>query len=168
MREAGGSGTQAKVRCRVIGLGNPAAGDDALGHAVVACLRGRAPWIDAVPWRGDALGLLDAWHPESVVVLVDAVLSGAPPGTLHRLDAAASSCFGNLACRSTHGIGLPQAIELARVLGRLPRRLIIVGIEAGPSGVARTPAAWDAIEGAVAMVLREVHALAASDRERRD
>ena len=33
--------------------------------------------------------------------------------------------------RSSHALGVGDAVELARALGRLPRRMIVWGVEAG-------------------------------------
>ena len=55
-------------------------------------------------------------------MLVDAVTSGAPPGTVHRLDASEAALAVDVTT-TTHGLGLAETIELALVLGRLPPRL---------------------------------------------
>ena len=57
------------------------------------------------------------------VVLVDAVTSGAPPGTVHRFDASEAALVVD-ANTTTHGLGLAETIELGRALGRLPARLL--------------------------------------------
>lgn len=55
--------------------------------------------------------------------------SGAPPGTIHGRDAGALSQLG-----STPSFGVADAIELARVLGRLPARLDVYAIEGADFG----------------------------------
>ena len=61
--------------------------------------------------------------------LVDAVSSGAPPGTVHRIDAGGRALPADLFRASTHHLGLADAVELARALGRLPARVVFYGIE---------------------------------------
>ena len=61
--------------------------------------------------------------------MADAVSSGAEPGFVHRFDAGAAPLPAGLAGPSTHALGLPEAVELARALGRLPERLLVFGIE---------------------------------------
>ena len=84
---------------------------------------------------GDAAGLLAAWDGEPSVLLLDAVRTGAPPGTVHRVDARAAPLPGRLAGRlarggaSTHGLGAAAAVDLGRALGRLPASLVIYGVE---------------------------------------
>jgi hydrogenase maturation protease len=60
---------------------------------------------------------------------VDAVSSGAPAGTIHRLDASERELPAEMFRASTHHVGLAEAVELARALGRLPARTVIYGIE---------------------------------------
>ena len=67
----------------------------------------------------------------------------------------------DFAC-STHALGLPQAIELSRVLGSLPRRLTVlgaVGTNFAPSS-GLSPAMADAVE---ALYERLRHHLTAKD-----
>lgn len=113
----------------MIGVGNPLRGDDAAGLAVAASLRKRLPaGVMVVEQAGEAVSLAASWDGFERLVIVDAVRSGAPPGTIHRLDASRPlpAGFGSL---SSHGLGVASAIELARALGSLPREVIVYGIE---------------------------------------
>lgn len=74
-------------------------------------------------YEGEPSGLIDAWEGEGEVVLVDAVSSGAPPGTVHRLDPLKGPLPAELFRRSTHHLGVTEAVELARALDRLSDRL---------------------------------------------
>lgn len=62
--------------------------------------------------------------------MIDAVRSGSVPGTVHRIDATAGPLPATLSAASTHTLGIGEAIELARALGRLPERIVLYGIEA--------------------------------------
>jgi hydrogenase maturation protease len=73
--------------------------------------------------------LLDAWEGSPRVVLVDAVRSGADPGTIHVLDIHASGFPDGVAWYSSHSLGVPEAVALARRLGCLPDVLVVYGIE---------------------------------------
>jgi hydrogenase maturation protease len=126
----------------VIGLGNAVRGDDAAG-----LLAARA--VGGVELEGDPSALLDLLDGAPAATLVDAVASGAAPGTVHRFDASAEPLPASLrSSTSTHAIGLADALELARALGRLPRRVIVYGIEgaAFAAGDAVTPAVARAVE----------------------
>ena len=121
----------------VVGVGNPWRGDDGVGPAVAAAVRDRlgpggpAGRVDVVDLDGEAARLVDAWDGADLAVVVDAARTGAPPGTLHRLDAdgvrAASTA-------SSHALGVQHAVALARALGRLPRRLVLIGVEGADFG----------------------------------
>jgi len=126
----------------IIGIGNPDRGDDAVGVIVAQRLRQRLPaQVPILQTTGDPGFLLAAWsrrqadpptggQTAETVILIDAVHSGAPPGTIHRLDAHESPLPANFFRCSTHALGLHEAIELARALGQLPPKLIVYGIEA--------------------------------------
>ena len=63
-------------------------------------------------------------------MLVDAVRSGAAPGTSTASTVADRPLPAGLrSSTSTHAVGIGEAIELARALGRLPRRLVVYGVE---------------------------------------
>ena len=118
----------------LIGLGNELRGDDAAGLLVARAARGRAAGIDVVESGGEPIDLLDSWEGFDDVVVADAVSSGAEPGTVHRIDAAAGPLPTPFASPSTHALGLAEAVELGRALDRLPTRLVVFGIE-GALGV---------------------------------
>jgi hydrogenase maturation protease len=112
----------------VIGLGNSWRGDDGAGPAVARGL------LDEVQARvrvreGEPVGLIEDWTGADAVIVVDAVSSGAPPGTIHRLDPISEPIPAALSQGSTHAFGLADTIELARTLARLPPSLTVYGIE---------------------------------------
>jgi hydrogenase maturation protease len=110
----------------VIGCGNRQRGDDAAGILVAERLR--AFGVEAVACIGAATDLIEAWSGADDVIMVDAVVSGAPVGTVQVWDGPRPHAAGRTTA-STHGLGLAEAIELARVLNRLPARLRVYGVE---------------------------------------
>ncbi len=48
---------------------------------------------------------------------------------MRRLDATGQELPPELFRTSTHHLGLAEAVELARALGRLPQRLVVYGVE---------------------------------------
>jgi hydrogenase maturation protease len=111
-----------RPRLIVIGVGNSWRGDDGAGLAV-------ARRVGGLEHEGDCMTLLDAWEPGDDVTIVDAASSGARAGTIHRLDPLAQPLPTGLLSSSTHAFGVPDAVELARALGRLPHALRVYGIE---------------------------------------
>ena len=114
----------------IIGVGNPYRGDDAAGLQAVRLLRDMG--IDAsnlLEHSGEGTSLMEAWKGRATVILIDAVSSGSAPGTIHRLEPSNHPLPARLFQGSTHAFSLPQAIEMARALDELPKRLLIFGIE---------------------------------------
>ncbi len=109
----------------VIGIGNPARGDDAAGLRVVEAL-GLSDTV--LEHDGEPASLIALWEDHDEVVLIDAVTSGADRGTVIEIDAAFSMLPAGM-CHSTHALGPAEAVELARALGKLPSRITILGIE---------------------------------------
>lgn len=116
----------------VIGLGNPYRTDDGIGSVVLHELRrmGVAN-VDLVEVAGQELSLPDLWEQRGLVIAVDAAVCGenSVPGTIHRFDALGEKLPADIFRCSTHSMGLPEAVELGRVLGKLPGRLVVYGIE---------------------------------------
>jgi hydrogenase maturation protease len=117
----------------VIGLGNALRGDDAAGLELTTRLS-EEPGIRVCRHEREAVDLLDRWRGADAVVLVDTVRSGAPAGTVHRIDAGAEPLPLTLRRASSHTIGIGEAIELARTLGELPARAIVYGVEGATFG----------------------------------
>ena len=134
----------------VICIGNGMRGDD--GAGLVAAERLRARGVPVVVEQPQ--NLIDAWEGIDDVIVVDTVQSGAAPGTLHRVDAATSPLPADLQTASTHLLGLGEAIELARALGRLPSRLSVLGIEGEAFGLGDPLSAE--VDRAVAQVVDEI------------
>jgi hydrogenase maturation protease len=104
--------------------------------------------VTAIEHEGDAAALVEAWTGADHVVVVDAAVSGAAPGTVHRFDARAEPLPARSLRSSTHGFGVADAVELARALGRLPPRLDVYAVEAADVGAGSglSPAVARAVE----------------------
>jgi hydrogenase maturation protease len=156
---------------RIVGVGNPWRSDDGAGLAVARALRGTIPGVEVLEREGEPAALIEAWDGADAAWVVDAVRSGAPPGTIHRFDAGEGPLPAELFGASTHHLGVADAVELARVLGRLPGRLVVVGIEGASFGAGDTltPEVAAAVDRLVAILRREHHAVASPvAREERD
>jgi hydrogenase maturation protease len=141
----------------VIGVGSRDRGDDAAGLLAARFLRRRlAAGVPVICGSPDPVSLIALWEGADRVWLIDAVVSGAAPGTLHRVDAGRGRLLPRPPCRSTHALGLADAVELARAVGCLPRRLVVFGVEAASFTLGGWPTA-DVRMGA----RRAAHAVAA-------
>ena len=111
----------------IIGVGHSERQDDGVGPYVAQALHRRG--LPAIGHEGDGTGLLDLWESRSACIVVDAMADAAAPGTLRVFTDFDGPVFARAAfVHSTHRLGLPEAIALGRTLGRLPARLIVIGI----------------------------------------
>ena len=92
----------------VVGVGNAWRSDDGAGPAVARAL-GDDPRV--LVHEGEPIGLIEAWAGADEVVVVDAVSSGAPAGTVPWLDPVATPLPGAFARGSTHVFGLVETLE---------------------------------------------------------
>jgi len=103
-----------RVGCRIVGVGQPLAGDDGAGPAVIAWLRTIALpagiQVETVPEPSALLRLLEGPAAPPLVV-VDAVLA-EPPGQVVELSAWEIAATA-LASVSSHGMTVGQALALA-------------------------------------------------------
>src|SRR3989304_6003496 len=121
----------------------------------------------ASPWGNQpARGARASTDGAGAVIVSDPVHSGAAPGTIHRLSPRELTPSAHLFHQSTHAISVPEAIELAEVMKRSPRRLIGVGIEGESfrAGVGLSQEVEAALPSAVDAVLREAMAMMGPSR----
>ena len=135
----------------IVGIGQLAAGDDGVGLAVARALAARGLETRETADASILLSLLEA---ERRVVVVDAVVNGGAPGSVIRLDVEALA--SGPTPLSSHGIGVAEALELARSLygAHSVARVEIVGVAiARPTGAAfgLSPAVAAAVEPAAAL-----------------
>jgi hydrogenase maturation protease len=115
----------------VIGLGNPLMGDDGVGIAALERLRARfvlpagIELVDGGTW---GLNLLPVIEDADGVILIDAIDTGAPPGTLVRLEHASLPRY--LATKiSPHQVDLRDVLGLAELRGTLPSDTVAIGVQ---------------------------------------
>jgi hydrogenase maturation protease len=147
----------------VLGLGNLLCGDDGLGAAAVSRLERDYDAPEGVRvLDGGTLGLSLLPHIEDAgdVILVDAIADDAPTGAFVRLtgDEVAPAVLHRL---SPHQIGVADLLDGARLRGRLPERLILLGLVPGTIelGLARSEAVEAGLPGLVEAVVAEADRL---------
>ena len=119
------------TRTLVIGLGNPLMGDDGAGVAALERLReewelpGEVELVDGGTWGMNLLPLVES---APRLILVDAIKTGARPGTLTVLERRELPRYFSLKL-SPHQIDLREVLALAELRGLLPEDLVAVGIE---------------------------------------
>jgi hydrogenase maturation protease len=102
--------------------------------------------------------LLDAWADLDLVVIVDAVSSGAAAGTVHRVDPGEGPLPADLGLASTHAFSVSDALELGRAVGRAPHRVLVIGVEGSAFGMGDpvTAEVEAALDGVAESVLAEL------------
>lgn len=152
-----------EVPLLVLGLGNVLCGDDGVGAVAVHLLERRYRVPDGVQvLDGGTLGLslLPLLEQAQVAILLDAIRTADPPGTLVRLegDDVAPAVAERL---SVHQVGVADLLEAARWRGRYPPRLVLLGLvpQSLELGVRRTKAVEAALPALVEAVVAEARAL---------
>lgn len=149
---------------RIIACGNRQRGDDGAGILVAEKLRKLG--IEADTRIGEAANLIEAWKGAEDVIVVDAVVTGAPVGTVQAWDGR-QLVASISTTTSTHGFGVANAIELARVLNLLPTRLRVYGIEGRrfELGVEISPEVQRAVEEVVRRIIADVSPITQRDTQ---
>ena len=153
---------------RVVGLGSPDRGDDAVGPVVAGAVARLGLAGVTVVAQEDPTDLVLAWDCHRSVVVVDALVSGGEPGSVLVTDIGAAPVsprtWAGLGAGGTHAFGLGEAVELARVLGRLPAQVRLVLVEAGDvtPGAPLSDAVADAVPRAVDAVLAALGSVVAT------
>ena len=147
------------MKILVLGLGNPLVTDDSVGLRVAAELKSRLADRPEVVVSEDYWGglrLMERMAGFDRAIVIDAICTGAPPGTIHRLTPGS---IPTQRSASTHDVNLATALALGRTAGlHLPRDedILLVGVEAEDIlsfGEQCTPAVAAAIAPAVEEVV---------------
>lgn len=147
----------------IAGVGNAWRGDDGASAVVLQRLRSCVlpPGTATRLLAGGPLDLLDALPGHDVALIVDTIRSGASPGSTLRIDVSADSVGPRPAGpASTHALDLAGTLELGRILGLIPARVIVYGVEGEQFDVGHGLSApvRRAIPGLTRDVLAEAHA----------
>ena len=167
------------MRTLVVGLGNPILGDDGVGWRVAEEVRRRLQIADFRSQMEPAgsqstirnlkseievdcfalggLSLMERLVGYDRAIIVDAVITGQPPGTVSRFRLDELPDFSTAHTSAAHDTSLQNALRVGRAMGaQLPDEVIVVGVEA-PSiydfGETLSPSVADAVPVAVQRVL---------------
>ena len=144
----------------IIGVGNAYRGDDAVGLRIAQDIKKKSPdHVNVIEQSGEGISLMDSWKDADTVILIDAVHSGAQPGTIHRFDVHTQTIPTKFFHYSTHAFGIAEAIELARALKQLPQDLIVYGIEGKcfEAGIRLSREVEKAVEEVMMRVKQDIH-----------
>jgi len=146
-------------RTLVAGVGNILLGDEGIGVRAVRALTAEGlpagvDVVDAGTALGDLLGVLQGYRK---LILVDAVRGGGRPGDVYRLEIRSRDDLVAAARPlSLHEFGVAEALDQARVLGVLPARVVLIGME--PERLEPAMELSDTCARALPELVRIVHA----------
>ena len=115
----------------IMGIGNLLLKDEGIGvHAINALKRENelpenVELIDVGTSTLDALQMFDDLDK---LIVIDAVKGGGKPGTIYKFKPG-EICSVNRVATSLHQLGFIEALSIAERLGKVPRDVIIIGIE---------------------------------------
>ena len=141
----------------VVGIGNPMRRDDGVGQEAIDRLRARSDLpatVELLVLDGEPTRLIDAWDGRDRVVVIDATCTGATPGTVLRIDPEAVGMPQGRRDHSSHRAGLDVAIDLGSALDRLPRELVVFGVE--PAELCLGPDLSEAVTRALPELIERV------------
>ena len=151
-------------RVVIVGVGNPLARDEGLGPRAIERLARRdlPEAVEVIDAGTDLLAVIGDLEGAERVILIDAVQTGAEPGTIHRftLEELLEKAADEPEWRSAHDLTVVGAVRLAEAAGiRLPPT-VVFGVEPGEValGEGLTPAVEAALDGLIETVLAEIGA----------
>lgn len=118
---------------KVFGIGS-SFGDDRVGWTVIEKLQQKSELIPYIPKQLQLqkldrpyTELLEYMQEARTVILIDAIKSGSPLGTIHQYENPQFENNTNLF--STHRMGVIQTLQLGSALNDLPKKLFLYGVE---------------------------------------
>jgi len=145
----------------VLGLGNQLLSDDGVGPVLLEELA-----ASAIPWPSDVefldggtqgLALLGHLSGRQALIIVDALHTGAAPGTVHRFTLNELRELSAGRANSAHEGNAGELLAAAQLLDELPNRLFVVGVE--PKRIATGNELSAPVKRALREASKEIHEL---------
>jgi hydrogenase maturation protease len=126
------------------------------GAGVLVAQRLREVGVPAEIQSGGAFELIAGWDNKEHLILIDAVRTGAPAGTIHVWEGSPPQ-LPHATHFSSHGFGLAEAFRLGQILNCLPERITVFGIEGDQFGMGEqvSPDVLTATERLAQQIARE-------------
>ena len=138
----------------VLGLGNMLLSDDGVGPALLEQLaKLESRWdgqVEFLDGGTQGLALLGHLSGRRALIIVDALKTGAPPGTVHRLTLPELRELSPGRASSGHESNAGELLAAAQLLDELPEQLFVVGVEPEKTttGFGLSPAVQEALPSA--------------------
>lgn len=121
------------MKTLILGLGNPLLRDDGVGLEVASKLKSilaNEPGIEVGLDHWGGLRLMERMVGYDRAIVIDAIRTGAPPGTIHVLSPTDTPTQRSA---SAHDVNLATALEFGRQAGAElpePEQITLIGVEA--------------------------------------
>jgi hydrogenase maturation protease len=147
----------ARKNCVVVCVGNPLMGDDGIGVEVARSLRKMNLGRSVVVLERQILdiSILDLTKGASKLIIVDAVKSGRPPGSVVKFSPGGPGS-PTLRIPLSHEHGLDDVLALARKSGMAQPPIVVVGVE--PEDCTAGEGLSEKVAGALPSALEQVTA----------
>ncbi|MGD9171957.1 MAG: HyaD/HybD family hydrogenase maturation endopeptidase [Candidatus Thiodiazotropha sp.] len=147
----------------VIGMGNVLMQDEGVGVRAVEELQSRyhiPDGMEIVDGGTAGMELFEPMRQADILIIADAVNTGAPYGSLVRIANDEIPAFFQTKL-SNHQLGVSDLLALLSLKGEMPEQVIIIGMvpHSLENRLGLTPEAAEGLEGMVRMLLDELAAL---------
>lgn len=146
----------------ILGIGNILLMDEGAGVRVIEKLLEEyhvPDGVDVIDGGTMGLELLPYVEDKEHVIIVDVVKSGNPPGAVVRIEGSDVPVFLSSKI-SPHQLGLSDLLAVAQITGRMPRHVVLIGIEPEriDTGLDLSGTIQSKIDTLVTMVIEELEA----------
>lgn len=146
----------------ILGIGNILLMDEGAGVRVIEKLLEEyhvPDGVDVIDGGTMGLELLPYVEDKEHVIIVDVVKSGNPPGAIVRIEGNDVPVFLSSKI-SPHQLGLSDLLAVAQITGRMPRHVVLIGIEPEriDTGLDLSGTIQSKIDTLVTMVIEELKA----------
>jgi hydrogenase maturation protease len=150
-------------RVHVVGMGNILYRDEGIGVYAARYLQAAyrfSPEIDLVDGATLGFGLMELFEKGSKIIVLDALMTEAPPGTMYRLSRKQLLDLGPSMQPTAHEVEPLELLKLAEVLGEPPDMVLmgIVPADAQTMAVGLTPELEAAFPAYVDAITSEIRA----------
>ncbi|MFW5900662.1 MAG: hydrogenase maturation protease [Halodesulfurarchaeum sp.] len=143
----------------IVAVGNPIMGDDGVGARVVEVLEdstlGDREDLTLANAGTTAFFALEAMSGCDRAIVVDAISTGAEPGTVHRYRYVDGAFDGDIPEMTMHDFSFAEALRAGREAYDIPSEVLIFGVE--PERIEMSMELSEAIERTVPTLVAHIH-----------
>jgi hydrogenase maturation protease len=142
----------------IVAVGNPIMGDDGVGARVVEELQqsdvGDRPDLTMANAATTAFFALEAMSGCDRAIVIDAISTGADPGTVHRYRFVDGAFAGEIPEMTMHDFSFAEALQAGREAYDIPGEVLIFGVE--PARIEMSMELSDSVEQTVPTLIEHI------------